>query len=302
MGAAGFGVVNAVPVLDTSAWPAQVVAAKAELDARATKAAALEAGFSRGGAAEAALRNHDVARLQIVFGAGFAVTPTMTSAFAGTLSSLFVASAALLGARPLEPVTWMARAARVRAGTARLAESMMYAEALSSSTPLTPVVAQLPVIAGDVWAGLPLKAGASPADRLSLVAVGATTSALVIDEWTETIPNTVETTGLTFHIDDPTARAPQAILLGVQPDTSTSWTLPSVEGTLLDAIEMARLRTVDPDSLGNVGHFLPALLFAINLGDTTPDAISTDLTLATPRSIIIRPPVVPTNPVTTERN
>jgi len=83
---------------------------------------------------------------------------------------------------------------------------------------------------------------------------------------------------LTFNANDPGARAPQAILLGVQPGTATSWTLPIVEGTLLDAIEMAQLRSVDLDSLGDVGHFLPALLFAINLGDTTPDAISTDLT------------------------
>ena len=176
---------------------------------------------------------------------------------------------------------------------ARLSESMLYSEALSSSTPLTPVVAQLPVVAGDVWAGLPLKSGGKPADRLSLVAVGAlqgATAALVIDEWTETIPSATETTGLTFNVNDPTARAPQAILLGVQPDTSPSWTIDSVEGTVLDAIDLAQLRAVDPDFLGDVGHFLPALLFPINLGDTLPDTISTDLTLAAPYHRIIRPP------------
>jgi hypothetical protein len=77
--------------------------------------------------------------------------------------------------------------------------------------------------------------------------------------------------------------------------------LASVEGTLLDAIELTRLRTVDPDSLGDVGHFLPALLFAMNIGATTPDAVSTDLTLATPRTIVIRPPVGPVGPATPER-
>jgi hypothetical protein len=101
----------------------------------------------------------------------------------------------------------------------------------------------------------------------------------------------VETTGVSFHIDDPTARAPQAILLGVQPDTSTEWTLASVEGTLLDTIEMTQLRAVDPDTLGDVGHFLPALLFAVNLGDATPDTISSDLTQAAPSPIIRRPPI-----------
>jgi hypothetical protein len=298
MGAAAFGVANAVPSIDASSWPAQVAAAKTALDARATGVAALESGFSRSGAAPTTLRDHDIARLQIVFGAGFAVAACLTSAFAATLPTAFGASAVLLGNRPLEPVTWLGRAARVRKGAARLAESMMEAEALGAAS-FTPVVAQLPRVTNELWAGLPLAAGAQPADRLSLVAVGATAgaeAAMVVDEWLETIPNATETTGLTFHIDDPRARAPQAILLGVQPDTSASWTLPSVEGTLLDAIEMSRLRTVDPDSLGNVGHFLPAMLLAINLGGPTPDTISTDLTLAAPSYPIIHPLPFPTGP------
>jgi hypothetical protein len=292
MDAAAFGVPNSVPVLDATAWPVQTAAAQTELQSRSTQVAALEASFDRTAASETALRDHDIARLQVVFGAGFQVAAALTAAFAGTLPALFGSSAALLANKPLEPVTWLARSARVRAGVARLSESMLYGEALSSSAPLTAVVAQLPVVAGDVWAGLPLTSGAAPADRLSLVAVGAlqgATAALVIDEWTETVPNTAETTGLTFNVNDPTARAPQAILLGVQSEalagifggnTSPSWTIDSVQGTLLDAIELAQLRTVDPDSLGDVGHFLPALLFPINLGDTPPDTISTDLTLA----------------------
>ena len=293
MGAAAFGVPNSVPLLDATAWPVQTAAAQTELQSRSTQVAALEASFNRAGGSETGLRDHDITRLQIVFGAGFQVAAALTAAFASTLPALFGSSATLLANQPLGPVTWLARSARVRAGVARLSESLLYGEALSSSAPLTPVVAQLPVVLGDVWAGLPLKSGAAPADRLSLVAVGApqgATAALVIDEWTETVPNTAETTGLTFNVNDPTARAPQAILLGVQPDTSPSWTIDSVEGTLLDAIDLAQLRTVDPDSLGNVGHFLPALLFPINLGDTSPDTISTDLTLAAPFHRIIRPP------------
>jgi hypothetical protein len=306
-GAAAFGVPNAVPGIDASGWPAQVTAVREVLDARAAQVAALETGFSRAGASATALRDHDVARLQGVFGASFAVVACVTPAFAGTWPAMFSGSATLLGTRPLEPMTWLTRAARVRPGAARLAETMMHLEALASSAPLTPVVAQLPAVAGDAWAGLPLAPGAQPADRLSLVAVGApegAQAALVIDEWSETVPNAAETTGLTFHVDDPGARAPQAILLGVQPDMSASWTLPSVEGTLLDAVEMARLRTVDPDALEGVGHFLPALMFAVNLGDATPDTISTDLTLAAPVKIMIHPPpggpVGPVGPISPE--
>jgi hypothetical protein len=303
--AAAFGVPNSVPLLEVTAWPVQTAAAHTELQSRSAQIATLEASFDRTGASETALRDHDIARLQVVFGAGFQVAAALTAAFAGTLPALFGSSETLLADQPLAPVTWLARSARVRAGVARLSEAMLYGEALSSSPPLSPIVAQLPVLAGDVWAGLPLKSGAASADCLSLVAVGAlqgATAALVIDEWTETVPNATETTGLTFNVNDPTARAPQAILLGVQPDTSPSWTIESVEGTLLDAIDLAQLRAVDPDSLGDVGHFLPALVFPINLGNTSPDTISTDLTLAAPYHRIIRPPPLrPGNPASQER-
>jgi hypothetical protein len=303
LGAAQFGVVGAVPSIDPTAWPAQAEQARAELDARAARLTKHEAGFTRTGAAAAVLRDHDVARLKIIFGAGFPVAACLKAAFAGTLAPLFARSDALLGARQLEPVTWLTRAAHVRAGAARLAEAMVHAEALSSSAPLTPVVAQLPVVANDVWAGLSLPAGARAADRLSLVAVGATAgarAALVIDEWSETIPNATETTGVAFHVDDPTACAPQAILVGVQPDTSAEWTLPSVESTLLDAIEMAHLRAVDPDTLGDIGHFLPALLFAVNIGDGPPDTISSDLTDAALPGRIVPPPIPIGPPIVTE--
>jgi hypothetical protein len=120
-------------------------------------------------------------------------------------------------------------------------------------------------------------------NRLSLVALGAPATAqagLFVDEWLETLPASTQTTGVSFHMADATSRAPQTILLAVQPDDSAEWTVDSVEGTLLEAIDLAHLRAVDPDLIAGVGHFLPALLFAINLAGGTPDAISTDFTLA----------------------
>src|SRR5262249_26593129 len=115
-----------------------------------------------------------------------------------------------------------------------------------------------------------------------LNAPAAAHAALFIDDWLETIPNDRETTGVSFHVDDASSRAPNAILIGVQPDGFPEWTLESVEGTILEAIELTHFRAVDPDTLGVIGHFLPALMFATNFGDTV-DAISTDLTLAAPQ-------------------
>jgi hypothetical protein len=213
------------------------------------------------------------------------VVARLTTAGAAALPLLFGSSLSLLRNHPLDAVTWLARAARVRRGAARLDEAMLHAEALSSGARLDLSVAQLPAVANDVWAGLPLPQGARPADYLSLVALGAPATAhaaLFIDEWLETIPNASETTGVTFHIDDARSRAPQAILLAVQPDAFPEWTLESVEGTLLEAIDLTHLRAVDPDVLAGVGHFLPALFFANNQGGGTGDAISTDLLLAAP--------------------
>ena len=69
MDAAAFGVPNSVPLLDTTAWPVQTAAAQTELQSRSTQVAALEASFDRTGASQTALRDHDITRLQVVFGA-----------------------------------------------------------------------------------------------------------------------------------------------------------------------------------------------------------------------------------------
>lgn len=94
------------------------------------------------------------------------------------------------------------------------------------------------------------------------------------------MPNTSETTAVAFHFDEPGARAPQAILLAVPPDDREVWDLATLEAILLETLELAKLRAVDPDALAGVeevGHFLPALYSAINLkGDT----VSTDFTRA----------------------
>ena len=44
---------------------------------------------------------------------------------------------------------------------------------------------------------------------------------------------------------------------------------------LVETLELARLRAVDGDALGEIAHFLPALYFAFNVEG---DAVSTDFT------------------------
>jgi hypothetical protein len=127
--------------------------------------------------------------------------------------------------------------------------------------------------------------GTLSASRLSLAAFcptpfssGASIAGLMVDDWIEVLPAAQQMTGISFQYSDPTARAPQTILLAVRPDNFPEWTLQSVEGSILEALDLAKLRTVDPDSLGSLGHYLPALHFAYNTGAPLIETPSVDLT------------------------
>jgi hypothetical protein len=87
---------------------------------------------------------------------------------------------------------------------------------------------------------------------------------LLLDEWTELIPNREESTELAFHYDDPGAEAPQAVLVAVPPDNAENWSLDTVIAVLRETLELARLRAVDGDLLGVLSQLLPATYLAAN--------------------------------------
>ena len=97
----------------------------------------------------------------------------------------------------------------------------------------------------------------------------AAQAGLVMDAWVETIPTPTHDTAVAFHLDSPDAQAPQALLLAVHPDPGKAWTTELLGLTVLEALDLARMRTVDPDLVPVAGHVLPAVLFAANpAGDT----------------------------------
>ena len=101
---------------------------------------------------------------------------------------------------------------------------------------------------------------------------------LLIDEWPERIPSTQEQAAVAFHYEEPKARAPQALLLAVCPDNRAFWDDDLVTGILQETYELTKIRTVDLDSVQQVGQILPALYFALNLKGAT---ISANLTKET---------------------
>jgi hypothetical protein len=219
----------------------------------------------------------DVGRLHGVFGASFRVLPRFKLNQTLAPPSLFEASLELLGRNPRAVTTWFQRMVRVREGAERLDAVLLYAEALNGTEPAFRVAqlgsGMIPPPPDERWVGLPAAPNSSfPRGRLSLVAhtpgtldLNQQVCGLFVDEWSEAVPQSTETTGVAFQFDQPNSSPPQAVLLAVPPDpTRLEWDLDTLEAVILETLDLARLRLVDLEAVGEVKHYLPALYFANN--------------------------------------
>ena len=115
--------------------------------------------------------------------------------------------------------------------------------------------AQLPYAAGDYWLGIEYPSSYTPAgDSVSLLLINpeqlqttGVQSGFVIDEWIEMIPNKQQTTGITFNYNNPNASPPQSLLLAVTPQITNQWTWDDLVYTIIDTVELAKNRAVEPD-------------------------------------------------------
>ncbi len=225
---------------------------------RLDRLAEADRSFDAAQAAPEERRDHDLAQLRIIFGTDFLALPRMTASNAAQLSEAFGASLSLQADDPLAATTWFQRVAYVRPGAMRMSAAMLYAETMGDGASLQLQVGQLPYSAQDRWAALPNPPDQSiPRGRLSLVAQMSMSqplrfdqsfTGLLIDEWVETVPSRRETTGVTFHFDQPNSAPPQALLLAVPADQRTAWDVNSLETILQETMELIRLRAVSPSS------------------------------------------------------
>lgn len=170
-------------------------------------------------------------------------------------------------------LAWLGDMARVRLPLHRLDEVLTIGELLRDATPVMPRVGQLPWVDGEPWVatGAPLDRRQAKlallvldhggADRL---AAGGPAAGLVVDEWSELIPAEETVTGIAVNYDAPTSRAPQALLLALPP-AGRRWSFDRVVDTLLDTLEVAKLRAVDPDVLLAYGHQAPAIFPPVDI-------------------------------------
>ena len=187
--------------------------------------------------------------------------------------------AQLVGAGDLD--AWLEGAAAVRPGAVDLADVQVLAEALGRRS-LTGSVAQLPHVDGVAWLGGPLPDPALLTGKVSvaifgadqLPPAGASGTALLVDEWSESVPYREEITGVALHYDQPDSTAPQAILAAVPPVRDHPWTLTDFAATLHDTLEVARNRMVEVEHIGasRYGQLLPLLV-----GEVVPHAAASEV-------------------------
>lgn len=143
---------------------------------------------------------------------------------------------------------------------------------------------QLPFIPGanNRWLGLTILDKESiPLDPISLAFEypddynsNAKQMALIIDEWTETVPDETIDTGVALHYNRPNNEASQNLLLVVPPsDQEKKWKWEDLVDAVDETLTLAKIRAVEPKHLRSnplLFRLLPATVAAVNSENNTP--------------------------------
>ena len=280
-----YGMPSPVPLAATGTDPASAAILRdqarrmgAELRRRLAAARGEDAAFDRTAATPEKLTEHLGRLVRAVFGERFPLLPRFSPPAASRLGAAFSARDALLAGDRDAVERWLAQAGRVRQRVRRLALVREAAALAAGRLPTPLALAQLPQRTPDRWLGLPFALREPPpmSGRVSIVAeapAGYSDSqphcGLLLDEWTERIPLREQSSGLAFHYDQPTARAPQALLLAVCPDDRASWDDDTLGAVVGDTLDLAKVRCVDLESLTALGQLIPALYLPFNPGGRT---------------------------------
>ena len=237
-----------------------------------------------------------VAAAKALFGDDFRIYPefALSAAQAGEWANAADASTsgALLNylkttARVDEPVDeWLGGVARVRPAMHALEGTILLSQTLGGAPPsLLPV--QFPYAANASWLALQFPPAPSlDSERLLYTAHypapfdgSQRQCGALLDEWTEVIPDTTFTTGLTFNYNRPDNEPPQSILVVTPASSEGAWRWADLVGALNDTLDLAKKRSVEPTQLDSTPYapLLPATVMATTLWGIS---ISTSLAVA----------------------
>jgi hypothetical protein len=149
----------------------------------------------------------------------------------------------------------------------------------NGTTPFDLAILQLPTATnpGPRWVARAFLPGQRPGSgilsiaarrALDLSAPSGEIAGLLIDEWTEFLPSDAQRTAYAVHYDNPGAEAPQVALLAVAPVLGGSWEIGTVASIVSETIDLAQIRAVDADTLGQ-SLLAPTIYCAANLDNAT---------------------------------
>ena len=217
--------------------------------------------------------------LKVIFGDAFMVLPKfhIRQAEQTMLNPAFTLSGTLLNdhtANNLLTDEWLSSIARVRKNAAAYELLSYTASAINFdafySRPVK--VLQLPYsnTGNDRWLG----ASVNNTDFIQpgYVSIGAAMpegntvtdwqAGILVEEWIDVIPNREETTGVSFHHDQPNAKAPQCLILGLTPRVTGNWQWQDLVDMMNETFDLARKRGLDYEAISQtpIAQIAPAML------------------------------------------
>jgi len=184
---------------------------------------------------------------------------------------------------PLPVEEWLHGVSLVRPNMHNLGTVLMLSETFNHDVPpCSPL--QLPFRDQDTWLAIEFPEGTAIVhDTIAVLQClpqgfkpSGTQIGLLIDEWTETLPQKEEVSGIAFNYDQPNSAPPSAILLAVTPQITGKWQWDDLANTVLDTMERAKLRAVEPDMIDTLGGFATLLPPTISEFNTSRNGISLD--------------------------
>lgn len=236
------------------------------------------------------------ASIEALFGGSLRVLPLVPlaadPAVGGLLAPPAGAAAAAATATREGIRTWLEAMGSLRGPVARLGDLCLVRDALGATGPSELDAVQLLAVTGGVadhWIAPPFRQASATPDTPSPrgpvtvlvrhapagIAYPGAVAGIVVDEWIETVSRRVSrapggeqaprlevpaTTALAVNANAPNARPPQAILLAVSPGQGP-WSTAALEATLLETLELAKIRAVTLETVIWAGRLLPALYF-----------------------------------------
>jgi hypothetical protein len=216
-------------------------------------------------------------RLRALFGGDLPGVVTFTPRDPATLTTATSPPpASLLATDPLAPRAWLDAIARTHQKAATLAEVLLRKEASGDFTSAPLLIAQAPWTTGDRWIATAFTSTQNrpPSGRLSVLmhaptALTATQpmGGLLVDAWTETIPPATRDTAMALRFNNASTRAPQVILLAVNPNPAQAWATNTLVDVLSETLMLARMRA-QPATRFSEGGLMPFAWLGQRPGNT----------------------------------